>query len=44
MFCLDLAAKDPYKASIGVMRLKLVEQQAENGQARKIGVEKLDKN
>ena len=40
----ELAAEGPYKASIGGMRLRLVELQAEDGQARKIRAEKLGRN
>ena len=40
----ELAAESPYQASIGSMRLRLVELQAEDGQERKIRVEKLDGN
>ena len=43
-FYLELAAKSPYQVSIGGIRLRLVELQVENGQARKIRVEKLDRN
>ena len=44
MFCQDLAAESLYQASIGGMRLRLVELQAENDQARKIRAEKLGRN
>ena len=44
MFCQELAAKSPYEASIGGMRLRLVELQAEDGQVRKIRAEKLSGN
>ena len=40
----ELAAEGPYKASIGGMRLRLVELQAEDGQAQKIRAEKLGRN
>ena len=40
----ELAAEGPYKASIGGMRLRLVELQAEDGQAQKIRAEKLGGN
>ena len=40
----ELAAEGPYKASIGGMRLRLVELQTEDGQARKIRAEKLGRN
>ena len=40
----ELAAEGPYKASIGGMRLRLVELQVEDGQARKIRAEKLGGN
>ena len=39
-----LAAESPYKASIRGMRLRLVELQAEDGQAQKIRAEKLGGN
>ena len=38
------AEEDSYKASIEGMRLRLVELQAEDGQARKIRAEKLGGN
>ena len=41
MFCQELAVEGPYQASIGGMRLRLVELQAENGQVQKIRAEKL---
>ena len=44
MFCQELEAEDPYQTSIGGIRLRLVELQAENGQARKIGAEELSGN
>ena len=44
MFRQELAAKDPYQASIRGMRLRLVGLQAEEGHARKIRVEKLGRN
>ena len=40
----ELAAEGVYEASIGGMRLRLVELQAEDGQARKIRAEKLGGN
>ena len=40
----ELAAEGPYKASIGGMRLRLVELQAEDNQAEKIRAEKLGGN
>ena len=40
----ELAVEGPYKASIRGMRLRLVELQAEDGQARKIRAEKLGRN
>ena len=40
----ELAAERPYKASIGGIRLRLVELQAEDGQAWKIRAEKLGGN
>ena len=40
----ELAAESPYQASIGGMRLRLVELQVENSQAQKIRVEKLGGN
>ena len=43
-FCQELAAESPYKASIGAIRLKLVELQVENGQVWKIKAEKLSRN
>ena len=44
LFCQKLAAKSTYQASIGGIRLRLVELQAENGQVQKIKAEKLDRN
>ena len=44
MFRQKLAAEGSYQASIGGMRLKLVELQVEDDQARKIRVEKLGGN
>ena len=43
-FCQKLAAEGPYKASIRSIGLRLMELQAENGQARKIKAEKLGRN
>ena len=43
-FSQELAAKNSYKASIGGIRLRLVELQAEDGQTRKIRAEKLGGN
>ena len=40
----ELAAEGSYKTSIKEMRLRLVELQTKNGQARKIRVEKLGRN
>ena len=40
----ELVVESPYQASIGGMRLRLVELQAEDGQARKIRAEKLGGN
>ena len=40
----ELAAEGLYKASIGGMRLRLVELQAEDGQTRKIRAEKLGRS
>ena len=40
----EVAAESPYQASIGGIRLKLVELQAEDSQARKIRAEKLGRN
>ena len=44
MFCQELVAESTYKASIRGMRLRLVELQAEDGQAQKIRAEKLGGN
>ena len=44
MFHQELAAEGSYQVSIRGMRLRLVELQAENGQARKIKAEKLGGN
>ena len=44
MFRWKLAAVGPYQASIGGMRLRLEELQAEDGQVRKIRVENLNGN
>ena len=41
MFYQELAAESPYQASIGGMRLRLVELQAKDSQAWKIKAEKL---
>ena len=43
-FYQELAAERPYKASIRGIKLKLVELQAENSQARKIRAKKLGRN
>ena len=40
----ELSTKDPYQATIGGMKLMLVELQAENSQARKIRAVKLGRN
>ena len=44
MFRQELAAEGPYQASIGSMKLRLVELRAEDSQARKIRTEKLGGN
>ena len=44
MFRQELAAEDPYQASIRGMRLRLVELQAKDSQVRKIRAEKLGRN